>query len=98
MYVADEGEVLIDGHNINSLDKDTLRKTFSLVNQFPYIFDMSIKENLLLAKEDATDEELKNVIKLASLEDFVSSLKNGMDTRVGESGIKLSGGQNKGWL
>ena len=95
MYVADEGEVLIDGHNINSLDKDTLRKTFSLVNQFPYIFDMSIKENLLLAKEDATDEELKNVIKLASLEDFVSSLKNGMDTRVGESGIKLSGGQKQ---
>ena len=95
MYRADEGEVLIDGHDINSLDKATLRKTFSLVNQFPYIFDMTIKENLLLAKEDATDEDIQNVIKLASLEEFISSLKKGVDTKVGESGIKLSGGQKQ---
>ncbi|MBQ9791495.1 MAG: ABC transporter ATP-binding protein, partial [Clostridia bacterium] len=95
MYRADEGEVLVDGHNINSLDKETLRHTFSLVNQFPYIFDMSIKENLLLAKEDATDEEIMNVIKLASLDEFVLSLKKGIDTKVGESGIKLSGGQKQ---
>ena len=95
MYRADEGEVLVDGHNINSLDKESLRKTFSLVNQFPYIFDMTIKENLLLAKEDATDEEIMNAIKLASLDDFVGSLKKGIDTKVGESGIKLSGGQKQ---
>lgn len=95
MYRADEGEVLVDGHDINSLDKESLRKTFSLVNQFPYIFDMTIKENLLLAKEDATDEDIMNVIKLASLDEFVSSLKKGIDTKVGESGIKLSGGQKQ---
>ncbi len=95
MYEVDGGEVLIDGHNINTLNKQTLRKTFSLVNQFPYIFDMTIKENLLLAKEGATDEEIAKVIKLASLEEFVGSLREGINTRVGESGIKLSGGQKQ---
>lgn len=95
MYEVDSGEVLIDGHNINSLDKETLRKTFSLVNQFPYIFDMTIKENLLLAKDNATDEEIADVIKKASLEEFISSLNDGINTRVGESGMKLSGGQKQ---
>ena len=95
MYEVDSGEILIDGHNINSLDKDTLRRTFSLVNQFPYIFDMTIKENLILAKDDATDEEIDEVIKKASLDEFISSLSDGINTRVGESGMKLSGGQKQ---
>lgn len=95
MYEADEGEVLIDGVNINDLNKETLRKTISLVNQFPYIFDMTIKENLLLAKGDATDEEIKDSIKKASLDEFVDSLPKNIDTKVGESGIKLSGGQKQ---
>ncbi len=95
MYEADSGEVLIDGQNINSLNKETLRKTISLVNQFPYIFDMTIKENLLLAKADATDDEIVDAIKKASLYEFVETLPKGIDTRVGESGIKLSGGQKQ---
>ena len=95
MYDVDSGEVLIDGHNINSLDKETLRKTFSLVNQFPYIFDMTIKENLLLANNNATDDDIADVIKKASLEEFVSSLTDGVNTKVGESGMKLSGGQKQ---
>jgi len=95
MYEVDSGEVLIDGININSLNKHTLRNSISLVNQFPYIFDMTIKENLLLAKEDATDDEIKLAIKKASLDEFVSSLPEGLNTKVGESGIKLSGGQKQ---
>ena len=95
MNEVDSGEVLIDNTNINSLDKTTLRKTFSLVNQFPYIFDMSIKENLQLAKPDATESEIHEAIKLASLSEFVNSLPNGIETKVGESGIKLSGGQKQ---
>ncbi len=95
MYEVDGGQVLIDNININDLDKPTLRKTISLVNQFPYIFDMTIKENLLLAKKDASDEELENAIKNASLSDFISTLNEGLDTKVGESGIKLSGGQKQ---
>lgn len=95
MLEADSGQVLIDGVDIKDLDKDTLRKSISLVNQFPYIFDMSIKENLLLAKEDATDEEIEKAIKDSYLKEFIDTLPNGIDTVVGESGIKLSGGQRQ---
>lgn len=95
MYVVDSGEVLIDGININDFDKPSLRKAISLVNQFPYIFDMTIKENLLLAKKDATDEEINKAIKDAAFDDFVATLKNGINTKVGESGVKLSGGQKQ---
>lgn len=95
MYEADSGEVLIDGVDIKELDKETLRSTISLVNQFPYIFDMTIKENLLLAKKEAKCEEIDDAIKKASLDEFVSSLPKGVETKVGESGIKLSGGQKQ---
>lgn len=95
MYVVDSGKVMIDGVDINEFNKETLRKTISLVNQFPYIFDMTIKENLLLAKADATDEELEDAISKASLKEFVDSLPKGVETKVGESGIKLSGGQKQ---
>ena len=95
MYEADEGEVLIDGVNIKSLDKPSLRGAISLVNQFPYIFDMTIKENLLLVKKDATDEEIAQALDKASLTEFVASLDKGVDTKVGESGVKLSGGQKQ---
>ena len=95
MYEVDSGEVLIDGVNINDLTKESLRNTISLVNQFPYIFDMTIKENMLLAKQDATDEEIIEALKQASFYEFVETLKNGIDTRVGESGVKLSGGQRQ---
>ena len=95
MYTVSSGEVLIDNVNINELDKQSLRNAISLVNQFPYIFDMSIKDNLLLIKEDATDEELEKVLKDSSLYEFVKSLPYGIDTKVGEGGIKLSGGQRQ---
>ena len=95
LYEVDDGMVTIDKININDLSKKTLRNTISLVNQFPYIFDMTIKENLLLAKKDATDEEIADAIKKASLEEFIASLNDGIDTKVGESGIKLSGCQKQ---
>lgn len=95
MYEADSGEVLIDNVNINNLDKTSLRKAISLVNQFPYIFDMTIKENLLLAKESASDKQIMNAIKKSSLKEFIDTLPKGIDTKVGESGIKLSGGQKQ---
>ena len=95
MYVVDSGKITIDGVNINSLDKESLRSSIALVNQFPYIFDMTIKENLQLAKPDATDEEIEQVIKDSALDEFISTLAQGLDTRVGESGIKLSGGQKQ---
>ena len=95
MYEVDSGQVLIDNININDFDKPSLRNTISLVNQFPYIFDMTIKENLLLAKKDATNEEILNALEKSSLKKFVDTLPKGIDTKVGESGIKLSGGQKQ---
>lgn len=95
MYKTDKGEILLDGININDFDKQSLRNNISLVNQFPYIFDMTIKENLLLAKGNATDEEIIEAIDRASLKEFVMELPKGIDTKVGESGIKLSGGQKQ---
>ena len=95
MYEVDSGEILIDGININDLTKESLRNNISLVNQFPYLFDMTIKENLLLSKNDATDEEIIKVLEDASLLEFVNSIPNGIDTVIGESGIKLSGGQRQ---
>ncbi len=92
---TDKGKVLIDGNNINTLSKETLRNNISLINQFPYIFDMSIKENLLLIKKDATDDELWEALKLACFDKDVKAMPQGIETKVGETGVKLSGGQRQ---
>ena len=92
---VDKGEVVIDGVNIKEISKVCLRENISLINQFPYIFDMSIKENLLLVKKDATDEDLWNVLKRASFDEDVKAMPKGLDTKVGETGVKLSGGQRQ---
>ena len=92
---VDKGEVKIDGINIKDISKFSLRENISLINQFPYIFDMSIKENLLLVKKDATDDELWQVLKRASFDEDVKLMQKGIETKVGETGIKLSGGQRQ---
>ena len=92
---VDEGQVLIDGTDIKELKKQTIRNNISMINQFPYIFDMSIKENLLLAKKDATEEEIWDVLKQACLDEDVKNMSNRLDTNVGETGVKLSGGQRQ---
>lgn len=92
---VDKGIVKIDGTNIKEISKSCLRDNISLINQFPYIFDMTIKENLLLVKNDATEEELWQVLKRASFDEDVQSMPKGINTKVGESGVKLSGGQRQ---
>lgn len=95
LNVVDSGEILIDKTNINDLSKATIRKNISMINQFPYIFDMSIKDNLLMVKKDATDDELWDVLKRSSFDEDVLAMPNGIDTKVGETGVKLSGGQRQ---
>jgi len=95
MYDTDKGKVLIDGMDIKRLNKESIRNAISLVSQSPYIFDMSIKENMLLAKPSATDMEIDKAIKDSALDDFIENLPNGLETIVGERGIKLSGGQRQ---
>ncbi len=93
LYYPQEGSILIDGIPITELDKESIRGNLSIISQNPYIFNMSIKENLQIIKEDLTEEEMINACKMACLHDFIITLKDGYDTVVGESGVTLSGGQ-----
>ena len=95
LYTIDKGEILIDGYNINDLTKDSLRNNISIITQNPYIFNFSIKENLLLAKENASMREIRKACKLACIDDYIMSLPDKYDTMVGENGIILSGGQKQ---
>lgn len=95
MYEVDSGEILIDGVNINELDKDSIRDNITVINQNPYIFNLSIKDNLKLVKENLTDKEMVEACKMACLDDFINTLPDKYDTIVGEGGITLSGGQKQ---
>ncbi len=95
MYNIDKGEIKIDGINIKDLDKDSIRGNITIISQNPYIFNMSIKDNLRLVKADITDKEIKKVCKIACLDDFIKKLPNKYDTIIGEGGINLSGGQKQ---
>ena len=95
MYNIDKGEILIDGININELDKDSIRGNITIISQNPYIFNFSIKDNLKLVKKDLTEKEMIESCKLACLHDFIMSLPDKYDTIIGEGGVNLSGGQKQ---
>lgn len=95
LYHPQSGEILIDGHNIEELSKDTIRGNISIITQNPYIFNMSIKDNLKIVKPNLTNKEMVDVCKKACLDDFVNTLPDKYDTIVGEGGVTLSGGQRQ---
>ena len=90
-----EGEILLDNVNVNELTQDCLRNSICIVSQSPYIFNMTLKENLLLAKPDASDDEINKVLKDAELYDFIQTLPNKIDSKLGENGVIFSGGQKQ---
>lgn len=95
LYDADSGEIILDKYNIKDLDRDSIRGNLSIISQNPYIYNMSIRENLQIIKTDATEKDIKKACKMACLHDFVMTLKDGYDTIVGEGGVTLSGGQKQ---
>ena len=95
LYNVDDGKIFIDGYDINTLTKDSIRNNMSIITQNPYIFNLSIRDNLLLVKEKVTEKEMIKACKTACLHDFIMSLPNGYDTIVGEGGITLSGGERQ---
>ena len=95
LYKPNAGEITFDGIPLNQLDKTSIRKNMSVISQNPYIFNMSIRENLTIIKEDLTEEEMIDACKMACLHDFIMTLKDGYDTIVGEGGVTLSGGQRQ---
>ncbi len=94
-YDVNKGQVLIDGVDIRDLTIHSLREQLGIVTQDAILFNDSIKENLLLGKENATDEEIIEALKIANAWEFVEELPNGIETNIGDSGNKLSGGQKQ---
>lgn len=94
-YDVNEGSITIDGENIKNLTKNSLRNLMGLVTQDSILFNDSIKNNILLGKENATDEEIIDALKIANAWEFVKDLKGGLDFNIGDSGGKISGGQKQ---
>ena len=95
LYPADSGVITIDGTDINDLDQESIRGNITVISQNPYIFHVSIKDNLRLMKSDITEKEMIKACKLACIHDFIMELPDGYDTIVGEGGVNLSGGQRQ---
>ncbi|MBT2642185.1 ABC transporter ATP-binding protein [Bacillus sp. ISL-41] len=89
------GEVLIDGKKITSENIISLRRSISYVPQEPFLFNTTIRENLMLIEKNANDEQIWDALKFAAADDFVRNLPNGLETLIGDRGIKLSGGERQ---
>lgn len=94
-YTVKNGKIKIDGFDINDITADSLRKNMGIVQQDVYLFNSSIKENILYGRLDATDEEVIEAAKKANIHDYIVSLEDGYETQIGERGVKLSGGQKQ---
>lgn len=94
-YDVKSGSIKFDGTDIRDIDFKSLRNNISFVFQDNFLFSGTIRENILMGKFDATDEEINNAIKMAHLDEFINTLENGADTYVGERGASLSGGQRQ---
>ena len=94
-YDVLEGRVLVDGQDVRDLTQESLRQALGLVPQDVVLFNETIRSNIGYAKPDATEEELQDAARRAQLLDFIENLPEGWDTRVGERGLKLSGGEKQ---
>lgn len=94
-YEVNEGEITIDGINIQDMSMHSLREQVGVVQQDVYLFPGSIRENVAYGKLDASEEEIRRAIQLAHLEKVVADMPEGLDTIIGERGVKLSGGQKQ---
>jgi ATP-binding cassette subfamily B protein len=95
LYDADEGAVRVDGHDVRDVTLDSLRDAIGYVSQDTFLFDGTVRENLLYGRFDATEGEMVAAAEAAEADAFVRSLPDGYDTRIGERGVKLSGGQRQ---
>ncbi|MDX9833520.1 MAG: ABC transporter ATP-binding protein, partial [Anaerolineae bacterium] len=94
-YDPIHGRVLVDGHDLREVQLASLRKQVAVVLQDTFLFNSSIRENLLYGKPDATDEELHAAARAAYAHEFIVELPDGYDTEIGERGVRLSGGQKQ---
>ena len=94
-YEYDSGSITVDGHELNTLNKPSLRSNIAYVTQDSFLFNGSVRENLLLGKRDASDEELWRALDAANASGFIKELPSQLGTNVGERGVKLSGGEKQ---
>lgn len=94
-YEIESGEILIDGKTLDGITKSSLRRNIGIVQQDIYLFNASIKDNILYGRLDATDEEVVEAAKRANIHDYIMTLEDGYDTQIGERGVRLSGGQKQ---
>lgn len=90
-----EGTISIDGQDISKVTQESLRRQISYVPQDPYLFHRSLRDNITYGNENASDADIKTAIKKAHAKEFIDTLPDGLDTIVGERGVKLSGGQRQ---
>lgn len=94
-YKTTSGEIIIDGHNINDIQFNSLRRNIGIVQQDVFLFTGTIKENILYGRLDATDEEVYEAARRANIHEYIKTLEEGYETQIGERGVKLSGGQKQ---
>lgn len=94
-YDVNEGSITIDGIDVRQMTRKSLRSQIGIVQQDVFLFTGTLRENIAYGKLDATDEEIMEAAKKAHIDDFIRSLPDGLDTQVGERGMKLSGGQKQ---
>ncbi len=94
-YQPQSGEISVDGKPLDRFSIESIRTKITKVSQDTFLFPGTIKDNLLLANPNATDEEILNVLELVCLKDFISNLPNGLNTDIGENGLLLSGGERQ---
>jgi ATP-binding cassette subfamily B protein len=94
-FEAEAGTIIIDDIDIKKLDIHTLREKIGYVSQESILFNMTVRENILWARENATEDEIEKACKAAYIDEFLKDLPNGLDTRVGDRGVCLSGGQRQ---
>ncbi len=94
-YQVENGKIYIDDKAIDDITAESLRKNIGIVQQDVYLFNASIKDNILYGRPDATEEEVITAAKRANIHEYVMSLEKGYDTVIGERGVKLSGGQKQ---
>ena len=95
LYDASEGMVSIDGHDVRTLSFDTVAAAVGVVTQEPYLFHDTIANNIRYAKPQATDEEIRDAARIANIDEFIMGLPLGYETKVGERGYRLSGGEKQ---
>jgi ATP-binding cassette subfamily B protein len=94
-YPLSDGTIRIDGKDINKLTLDSLRRNIGIVQQDVFLFNGTIRDNILYGRLDATEEEVIEAAKRANIHEYVMSLEKGYDTEIGERGVRLSGGQKQ---